>query len=149
MKTSHRLALLAAAAAVIVVLFVVLQPGDDEAAPTPTTSSVAATTTTTATGTKTQAVAPKPPRPEYVEVRARDLEPVGGVKKIKVKKGDTVRIAVISDQDEEAHLHGYDISREIGPGKVGRYRFKADIDGIFELELEHAGVQIAELRVEP
>jgi hypothetical protein len=50
---------------------------------------------------------------------------------------------------EEAHLHGYDLSRDIGPGKVGRYCFKADIDGIFELELENAGVQIAELRVEP
>jgi len=142
MKTRHRLAVLAAAAAVIVVLFVVLQPSDDdEAATTPTTATAAATTT--------QAAAPKPPRPEYVEVRARDLKPVGGVKKIKVTKGDTVRIAVISDTDEEAHLHGYDLSREIGPGKVGRYRFKADIDGIFELELENAGVQIAELRVEP
>jgi FtsP/CotA-like multicopper oxidase with cupredoxin domain len=146
MKTSHRLALLAAAAAVIVVLFVALQPGDDdESAPTPTVSSVA-TTTPDAT---TEAAAPKPPRPEYVAVRARDLKPVGGIKKTKVKKGDTVRIAVISDQNEEAHLHGYDLSRDIGPGKVGRYRFKADIDGIFELELENAGVQIAELRVEP
>jgi len=144
MKTSHRLALLAAAAAVIVVLFVVLQPGDDEAAPTPTT-----TTSSVAAATAPSAAKPKPRRPEYVEVRARDLKPVGGIKKIKVKKGDTVRIAVISDQDEEAHLHGYDLSRDIGPGKVGRYRFKADIDGIFELELENAGVQIAELRVEP
>ena len=142
MKTSHRLAVSAAAAAVIVVLFVVLQPSDDdEAATTPTTATAAATTT--------QAATPKPPRPEYVEVRARDLKPVGGIKKIKVTKGDTVRIAVISDQAEEAHLHGYDLSRDIGPGKVGRYRFKADIDGIFELELENAGVQIAELRVEP
>jgi FtsP/CotA-like multicopper oxidase with cupredoxin domain len=142
MKTSQRLAVSAAAAAVIVVLFVVLQPSDDdEAATTPTTATAAATTT--------QAATPKPPRPEYVEVRARDLKPVGGIKKIKVTKGDTVRIAVISDQAEEAHLHGYDLSRDIGPGKVGRYRFKADIDGIFELELENAGVQIAELRVEP
>jgi FtsP/CotA-like multicopper oxidase with cupredoxin domain len=142
MKTSHRLAVSAAAAAVIVVLFVVLQPSDDdEAATTPTTATAAATTT--------QAATPKPPRPEYVEVRARDLKPVGGIKKIKVTKGDTVRIAVISDQAEEAHLHGYDLSRDIGQDKVGRYRFKADIDGIFELELENAGVQIAELRVEP
>jgi FtsP/CotA-like multicopper oxidase with cupredoxin domain len=142
MKTSQRLAVSAAAAAVIVVLFVVLQPSDDdEAATTPTTATAAATTT--------QAATPKPPRPEYVEVRARDLKPVGGIKKIKVTKGDTVRIAVISDQAEEAHLHGYDLSRDIGQGKVGRYRFKADIDGIFELELENAGVQIAELRVEP
>jgi FtsP/CotA-like multicopper oxidase with cupredoxin domain len=142
MKTSHRLAVSAAAAAVIVVLFVVLQPSDDdEAATTPTTATAAATTA--------QAATPKPPRPEYVEVRARDLKPVGGIKKIKVTKGDTVRIAVISDQAEEAHLHGYDLSRDIGPGKVGRYRFKADIDGIFELELENAGVQIAELRLEP
>lgn len=144
MKTSHRLALLAAAVAVVVVLFVVLQPGDDDSTTTPTAPSVATTTP----GASTEAAAPKPPRPEYIEVRARDLKPVGGIKKIKVSKGDTVRIAVISDQAEEAHLHGYDLSRDIGPGKVGRYRFKADIDGIFELELENAGVQIAEVRVE-
>jgi FtsP/CotA-like multicopper oxidase with cupredoxin domain len=147
MKTSHRLALLAAAAAVIAVLFVALRPDDsDEAAPTPTTTTATAAGSTTA---PKAAAKPKPPRPEWVYVHARGLKPVGGVKRITVKKGDTVRIAVISDTDEEAHLHGYDLSREIGPGKVGRYRFKADIDGIFELELENAGVQIAELRVEP
>src|SRR5690349_6834349 len=98
MKTSHRLAVLADAAAVIAILFVVLRPSDDdEATPTPTTA-----TAETTPGSTTQATAPQPPRPEYVEVRARNLKPVGGVKKIKVSKGDTVRIAVISDQAEEA-----------------------------------------------
>lgn len=37
----------------------------------------------------------------------------------------------------------------IGPGKRARYKFEATLEGIFELELEHAGVPIAELRVNP
>ena len=66
-----------------------------------------------------------------------------------VKSGDTVRLAVRSDQADEGHLHGYDISKPVGPGQVARFEFTANLEGIFELELENAEVEIASLQVEP
>jgi len=43
-------------------------------------------------------------------------------------------------------------SRPVGPGKRARFVFEARLEGIFELELEHAGVvpvALAEVRVQP
>jgi hypothetical protein len=56
---------------------------------------------------------------------------------------------VTADAADEAHLHGYDITKELGPGKTARFRFKADIEGVFELELHHSGAQLAKITVEP
>ena len=71
------------------------------------------------------------------------------VEDIRVDKGDTVRFRVRAPEDEEVHVHGYDISRDVKAGETERIFFKATIDGIFEIEFEHAGTPIAELRVDP
>jgi hypothetical protein len=73
----------------------------------------------------------------------------GKVQKFTVKKGTIVEIRAKSDTPEELHVHGYDRKAELTPGKTGTVRLKAKIDGIFEIELEHAGEQVGELRVEP
>ena len=54
-----------------------------------------------------------------------------------------------SDVDEEVHVHGYDIAKDHRRGKTITMSFKATIPGIFEIEFEHAGEQIGELKVEP
>jgi hypothetical protein len=66
-----------------------------------------------------------------------------------VKAGDRVRFVVQADAPEEVHVHGYDISKDVGPGQNARFNFVADLEGIFEIELENSGVQIVELVVEP
>ena len=155
MSRRQRLTLLAVGLVVAVVAFVALRPGDDSPAgdAAQTTGVAPAATdpasTPEATGAAEPAVAAPKAKPKFVVIRARALKPVGGVKEVTVKKGDTVRLAVSSDRADEGHLHGYDISRPVGPGKTARYTFKAKIEGIFELELEQAGVQIASLKVEP
>jgi hypothetical protein len=45
-----------------------------------------------------------------------------------------VVIVVRSDVADEIHLHGYDIEKEAGPGRPARFRFKANLEGQFELE---------------
>ena len=61
-----------------------------------------------------------------------------------------MRFRVRAPEDEEVHVHGYDISqRRQGAARPRRSRFKATIDGIFEIEFEHSGTQIASLRVDP
>ena len=147
MKGSSRIVVLLVTAALLVVAFVVLAPKDDEPA-----GGASGTVTATAPPqtTTTQAAPPPAPAPRYDTVRVRAGKPVGGVKRIEIEKGERARIEVrSSDTEDEVHLHGYDLSKQLPAGGRVRFAFEADAEGIFELELERAGVQIAELVVEP
>jgi hypothetical protein len=79
----------------------------------------------------------------------RDGEPVDGVAEIVVSAGEDVRFKVTSDQTEEIHVHGYDLAQTVPAGGTVEFDFPADLEGIYEVELEKLAVQIAELRVEP
>ena len=45
-----------------------------------------------------------------------------------------MRIVVSSDAADEIHLHGYDIEKNAAPGTPARFNFKANIEGVFEIE---------------
>ena len=64
-------------------------------------------------------------------------------------KGDRVVFVVTSDVADEVHVHGYDLSRDVGAGRPARIAFRATIPGRFEVELEDRRVPIAELTVTP
>jgi FtsP/CotA-like multicopper oxidase with cupredoxin domain len=134
----------ALALAVLVAAFLLLRPSDDKPSPTaaqptpsPTASPPSADATATETPTPTPTVDPGP------------LLTAAKVTKIRVTKGDTVRFRVRSSGAEEVHVHGYDLKQDLPAGKTVTMSFKATIDGIFEIELEHSGTQIAQLRVDP
>lgn len=82
-------------------------------------------------------------------VVVRDGEPVGGVAALEYSAGDQVRFEVTSDVADEVHVHGYDLLETVSAGGTASFDFPAEIEGIFEVELEGRGVQIAELRVNP
>jgi plastocyanin len=79
----------------------------------------------------------------------RGGKPVGGIKKIKVNKGDRVRFSVTSDVADEVHVHGYDFHKDVSAGGSVSFSFPAKIDGVFVIELEGRGEQIAQLTVKP
>jgi hypothetical protein len=61
---------------------------------------------------------------------------------------------VSSDAHDDIHLHGYDIEKPVEAGKPARFKFKASIEGIFEMEshvAEDAGKDplVGKLTVEP
>ena len=61
---------------------------------------------------------------------------------------------VSADAPDDIHLHGYDIEKQVAPGQPARFRFRADVEGIFEIEshvAEDAGKDplIGKLTVEP
>jgi hypothetical protein len=56
---------------------------------------------------------------------------------------------VSSDTADEVHVHGYDLKKDVAAGGTVSFAFRADIDGIFEVELENSGIQLAQLRVDP
>lgn len=76
-------------------------------------------------------------------------EPVGGVQELEFSAGEQIRFRVSSDAAEEIHVHGYDIAEDVPAGGSVEFDFPAEIEGIFEVELEELGTQIAELRVNP
>ena len=139
---AQRLTFLAIAAVIAVVAVIVLAVagGNDEQEATSAQSTATATPGATATEPSEPTATPKPEPP---------LVTPGKVTKLRFEQGDTVRFRVRSDVADHVHVHGYDLMKDIEPGKTVTFSFPADITGIFEIELEDAGEQIAQLRVDP
>jgi hypothetical protein len=80
----------------------------------------------------------------------KEGHPVGGIADLTYHKGDRIHFKVKVPFEEEVHLHGYDIPKEVpkGGGTV-TYDVPATIEGVFEAELEDRKEQIIELTVEP
>jgi heme/copper-type cytochrome/quinol oxidase subunit 2 len=74
-------------------------------------------------------------------------KPQGGIQKITVNKGQPVRFTVKSDVSDEIHVHGYNFHKDVKKGGSVSFDFPATIDGIFVIELESRGEQIASLQV--
>lgn len=140
-----RLAGLVAALALLVAGFLLASCGGDDRATTvlDTTTTIEPSTETTTT-TETS---PPPAGPTEIRIVVVNGAPKGGIVREQVDKGDRVVLIVRSDLTDHVHLHGYDIMREVVPGKPARLPFKATIPGRFEVELEDRGVPIADITV--
>lgn len=151
MSRNQRMAMLAIAILIVAVAVVVV-PGssDDDPAPVAQTSTetetveVTGSTTSTDAETTTSEAQPKPkpkPRPPLLTVaEPRELE---------YKKGDTISFRVRHTADDEIHVHGFDKSKDVKANETVTMSFKANIEGIFEVELEHSGTPLGTLKVEP
>ncbi len=145
MERGQRIGLIGAALIVAAIAFILLQPSDsdDDTEPVPGTAQ------DTLQGEPTATVPAPEPKPAVEKIRVVGGEPTGGVKKITVSRGDTVRFDVRSDTAAEVHVHGYDLFKDVAAGGSVGFRFKADIEGVFEIELEETHTRIAQLSVEP
>jgi hypothetical protein len=74
---------------------------------------------------------------------------VEGPSRARVKLNQTVVLRVTSDTEDEVHVHGYDKTAPVGPGRVAEISFPANIPGTFEVELEKAHRRITTLEVQP
>ena len=156
MSRNQRIGLIVAAVLVAVLAFVIASPGADDESDTAsqTTATTKTDTATTDTDTTTETEAPVPSKPEATKIDIRGGEVAGGPAEIRVKNGDSVVIVVSADAADDIHLHGYDIEKPVEPGKPATFRFKANLEGEFEIEshvAEDAGRDplIGTLIVEP
>lgn len=162
MTRNHRFGLVGLAVAVVAIAFVLARPeessekADDPApragqtAPSPAPEARPADGRDGGGPTATAESALPPP----VVVRLTGGEPAGGIERIVAEQGEIVRFQVTSDATDEIHIHGYDVTRDVAPGRPARFSLTADIEGIFEIEshaAEDAGKEplIARLVVEP
>jgi hypothetical protein len=124
--------------------------GDDGsgAAGATTTAAAAATTSTTVDSTTTAGptTTTKPATP-VIEVRVAGGKVQGGVRRERVRRGETVVLRVVADVTDHVHLHGYDRMADVAPGKPGEIRFTADLPGVWEVELEDRKQQLLTIEV--
>jgi heme/copper-type cytochrome/quinol oxidase subunit 2 len=142
---AQRLTFLAIAVAIAVVAVIVLTTAsgsndEQEAANTGAQATATETASPEATATET---------PERTPTSKPPLVTPGEVTKLRFKQGETVRFRVRANVADHVHVHGYDLIRDIEPGKTITFSFRAEITGIFEIELEDRGEEIAQLRVDP
>ncbi len=136
MSRNQRVILLGLAALVVAIAVVVASTSGGD-------SKTAAATTGATTATTTPSVT-------RVALKVAGGQGVGGVRDISVTKGRRVAITVASpDYSGEIHLHGYDIMRNVAPGKPARFDLAATQEGVFDMEVEATSTQIAKLTVNP
>ena len=142
-STTARVTLAVALVAIAAVLFVVLRDdgGGEEGE---ATTAVQTRPQAGGEGGGQQATQPRVP-----VIVVKGGEPVGGVQELGFTKGDVIRFSVRSDVADEVHFHGYDVSKEVKAGGGASFAVPAEIDGVFEVELEELAEPIAEITVNP
>ena len=124
-------------APVLAVALVACGGGGDDNPSAATTAGPAGSTATAAGAAGAQTV--------QVTVAGTDVQTAE--RRVKVPLDGKVRLEVTADRADEVHLHGYDRKVDIEPGKPAVLEFTADVPGVFEVELEEAGLKLVELQV--
>ncbi len=82
-----------------------------------------------------------------IEVSVIDGEVQRDETRFVVDEGSTVGLIVTSDESDLVHVHGYDILTAVGPDAPADVVFTADSSGVFEVELEGAGLFLFDLQI--
>lgn len=84
---------------------------------------------------------------EVVEIHVHEGEVTTDVGRVEVDTGTVLGISVHADVADEVHVHGYDLLAPVEPDRPGVIVFDASIPGVWEIELENAGLLLFELEV--
>jgi hypothetical protein len=84
---------------------------------------------------------------QVIDIEVVDATVVGGANRIEVSLGEKVTLRVSADVADELHIHGYDLTDDVSATEAGEIIFTADIPGVFEVELENAGLELVRLEV--
>ena len=147
---------------VLVGLFLLLRPSDEPeptATPSPTVTGTPATPSPTATPTPEPTATETPTGQDALEVEIEVEEGRVDVEvedrrlpspaTIEVTQGQRVSLRVEADVTDEVHVHVYDLLADLTPGRRATITFRATIPGVIEVELEQAGMLLAQLEVSP
>ena len=68
--------------------------------------------------------------------------------RVEVRSGDTVRIVVTSDVDDEVHVHGVEQTAALVAGETATVEFTVDEAGLFEVETHEGDLLLFQLLVQ-
>ena len=146
MSSRQRLVLLAIAAVVLVGGIALASSTGDEDEPGSETTAQQQTVETTGPG---ETVEEPPPGPRVETIRIKDGKPAGEVRTLRYERGEVIRLRFSSNAPGEVHIHGYDNEFPVSPSGARVIRFKADLEGIFEVEEHGTGELLAKLEIRP
>ena len=136
----------------ILALLVVACVGGAEVTTTSATTSTSTTTTapsTTSASTTTTTASTTTTSQDVPLIKVEDGVKTEGLDTLSVRVGETVRFEVEANVSDEIHVHGFDLHFETVPGQEVLVEFVAEATGIFEIELEAAGLHLLDLEVTP
>lgn len=126
------------AVVVLLGLFFLFKPKQGAQAPQASTATQQATASATPeSNTKTF---------ELV-VKGNKME--SGPSTIQVNEGDEVTLKIMSDEEEELHVHAYDKSVDLVPNQQATLTFTTNISGRFPFELEKSKTELGVIEVQP
>jgi plastocyanin len=83
-----------------------------------------------------------------VEVEIADGQVSTDDDRVEVRRGDTVRIVVTSDVDDEVHVHGVEQTATLVAGETATVEFTVDEAGLFEVETHEGDLLLFQLLVQ-
>jgi hypothetical protein len=92
-------------------------------------------------------VTPSAGTEQRIAVTFEHGEAAGDTGRVQVAEGTSITLVVTSDTADEVHVHGYDVEKALSPGTPATLQFTADVAGVFEVELHHAGTVLLRLQV--
>ena len=126
----------------------------DSTSPSAPATTAAATTapTTSAAGGTTVPTGETTPTDEAVSGDAQEIilnvdDPAQLGQTFDVALGQTVVLRLLSDTDQEYHVHGYDLEKQAAAGVETTFEFTADTPGSFEVESHTTDKVLATLQV--
>ena len=84
-----------------------------------------------------------------VDFTVKDGQLAEGPATVAIIQDTPVTLRFVSNQKDEAHLHGYDLSADLEPGQSAQITFVANKSGRFEIELHKSHTTLAALEVRP
>ena len=118
-----------------------------ESSASPSSGSASSTSASSSTGSSNSSAPPSAGTEQRIEVTFAHGKAGGDTGRVPVALGTSVTLVVTSDVADEVHVHGYDIEKELSAGEPATLQFTADVAGVFEVELHHAGTVLLRLQV--
>ena len=141
----------ARATTLVIATLVVAGCGGGSSSTAEQTTSESTVETTTAPVATTPAKPKSKPKPSVrrIVIVVDQGRPRGGIKRPKLERGEKVVLVVRADVGEEIHVHGYELTRAVTPGRAARIPITARLAGRFEVELHRPDALLAVLEVRP
>jgi hypothetical protein len=118
-------------------------PASTVASSAPATSAAAATTVPPGEVNPTD----EPVSGDAQEIIVNVDDPAQIGQTFDVALGQTVVLRLLSDTDQEYHVHGYDLEKQAAAGVEATFEFTADTPGSFEVESHTTNKVLAMLQV--
>jgi len=112
----------------------------------PTTTSTVSAPATTVGATSTTSLSATTTSEQEIDVSFTAGE-VSGQESFQVRLGESVDVWILSDVDDEMHVHGYDLFHDLVAGVPFHLNFVADVPGVFEVEVHTGHTLLFEIEV--